>query len=183
MIFVNTNKSGARAATEQQHRDAAVGAWVIKDESVRVFGDHLVAVRKNTVMGAWTIEGAVRDDEGKVTFEVSAAPELQDMVGQPSPVEWRQGQANPVKLVETSTLRQEASEVELTPQGNRRVRLDGWSLVVYDDGRARLQAPDRDRKLIVESAFPGPKGANITVRLLDEPATANELAAELAGTI
>jgi len=166
VIIVNVNKSGARAVTDEQVREAAVGAWVLSDSSEQMFGDYLVAVRKNIVIGAWTIEGSSRDDEGKVVFEVGVAPDLGDMIGQPSPVEWRQGQANPVKLVDTKTLRQEASEVELTPQGNRRVSLDGWSLVVYPDGRARLQSPDVERKLIVESAFPGPKGGNVTVRLL-----------------
>ncbi len=167
MIIVNVNRSGARAVTDEQVREAAVGAWVLSEASEQLFGDYLLAVRKNIVIGAWAIEGSSRDHEGKVTFEVSAAPELNDMVGQASPVEWKQGQANPVKLVETKTLRQEASEVELTPQGNRRVQLDGWSLIVYADGRARLQCPDSDRKLIVESAFPGPKGGNVTVRLLE----------------
>jgi hypothetical protein len=167
MIIVNVNRSGARAVSDEQVREAAVGAWVLSETSEQLFGDYLLAVRKNIVVGAWAIEDSTRDVEGKVTFEVSAAPEVNDMVGQASPVEWKQGQANPVKLVDTRTLRQEASEVELTPQGNRRVQLDGWSLIVYADGRARLQSPDTDRKLIVESAFPGPKGANVTVRLLD----------------
>lgn len=54
-----------------------------------------------------------------------------------------------------------------SPRGDAGCGLDGWSLVVYTDGRARLQSPDSDRKLIVESAFPGPKGGNVTVRLLE----------------
>lgn len=168
MIIVNVNRSAAKAATEEQIRDAAVGAWVLSEASERAYGDYLAAVRKNVVIGVWTIEGAEWDDDGRVTFDVASAPELSDMLGQPSPVEWKQGAANPVKLVDTRTLRQEASEVELTPQGNRRVQLDGWTLVVYPDGRARLQAPDTTAKLVVESAFPGPKGANITVRLMDQ---------------
>lgn len=94
-------------------------------------------------------------EEGKVTFEVSAAPELNHMVGQTSPVEWKQGQANPVKLVETKTLRQEASKVELTPQGKRRVQLDGWTLVVYPDSRARACRP-RTRSARSSSRVPSP---------------------------
>ena len=167
MIIVNINRSGARAVTEEQIRDAAVAAWVISQSSVESFGDYLVAVRKNIVTGVWSIQDSSRDAEGKVWFQVGTAPELADMIGGSSPVEWKQGQANPIKLVETRTLRQEASEVELTPQGNRRVQLDGWSLIVYPDGRARLQSPDTDKKLIIESAFPGPKGGNVTVRLMD----------------
>lgn len=166
MIIVNVNRSGARATSDEQVREAALGVWVLSEASEQLFGDYLVAVRRNIVVGAWAITGSSRE-EGKVTFEVSAAPELNDMVGQTSPVEWKQGQANPVKLVETKTLRQEASKVELTPQGNRRVQLDGWTLVVYPDSRARLQAPDTERKIVVESAFPGPKGGNVTVRLLN----------------
>ncbi len=167
MIAVNVNRSGARAVSQQQLREAAAGAWVLSEPSLETFGDYLLAVRKNFVVGVWTIRDTYRDDEGKVSFHLEAAPEFQSLVGEPSPVEWKQGQANPVKLVNTSTLQQDASEVELTPQGNRRVLLDGWSLVVYNGDRARLTAPDSGRKLIVESAFPGPNGANVTVRLTD----------------
>lgn len=166
MIIVNVNRSAAKAATEEQVRDAAIGAWLMSEASELAYGDYLTAVRKNVVIGVWKIEGSSWDKDGRVTFDVAPAPDLSDMLGQPSPVEWKQGAANPIKLVDTRTLRQEATEVELTPQGNRRVQLDGWTLVVYPEGRARLQAPDVGKKVIVESAFPGPKGGNVTVRLM-----------------
>jgi hypothetical protein len=100
-------------------------------------------------------------------FDLGGPDAHTDLVGQPSPATWVRGAANPVKFVKTETMLPESAEVELTPQGNRRVNLDGWSLVVYGDGRARLQAPDSESKLIVESAFPGPKGGNVTGRLVD----------------
>lgn len=166
MIIVNVNKSAAKAVTEEEIRWAAEGAWLLSEASERLYGDYLVAVRKNVVIGAWKIDGSEWDADGRASFNVLPAPELADMVGQPSPVEWKQGAANPVKLVDTRTLRQESSDVEMTPQGNRRVQLDGWTLVVYPEGRARVQAPDRQMRLVVESAFPGPQGANVTVALL-----------------
>lgn len=166
VIIVNVNKSAARAVTDKDIREAAEGAWLLSEASERRYGDYLVAVRKNVVIGVWKIEGSQWDEDGRVTFDVGPAPDLADMVGQPSPVEWKQGAANPVKLVDTRTLRQESSDVEVTPQGNRRVQLDGWTLVVYPEGRARVQAPETKLRLVVESAFPGPQGANVTVALL-----------------
>ena len=58
-------------------------------------------------------------------------------------------------------------EVEESPRGNRVVRLDGWTMTLYRDGRARLSAPDADATLAVESAFPGHKGAKVTARLIE----------------
>ena len=169
MIGVNVSRSAAHLDTEEQLRWAAASSWVISDSSLNAHGDYLIAVRKNVVAGAWGIGSWDRNQDGKVTFKLGPAPELADMVGQASPVEWKQGQANPVKIIHTRTLLPESSEVEITSEGNRRVQLDGWSLVVYTDGRARLQAPGGDRRLIVESAFPGPPTGSVTVRLLSEP--------------
>src|SRR5665648_260022 len=164
MILVNINKSGAKAVTAEQIEEAAAGAWVLSEKSEEEYADVLVAVRKNTVVGVWTIEEVYRGEDSRASFTLSDAPDFADLVGQPSPVEWKQGAANPVKLVETATLQQKSSEVELTPQGNQRVRLERWTLVVYPDGRARLSPPSESR-VVVESAFPGPSGANVTVRI------------------
>lgn len=167
MILVNINKSGASAATDEQLRDAAAGAWVIAAASVSTYGDYLAAVRKNLVVGVWTITGSWLEEDGRVSFELAAAPEMTHLIGEPSPVPWKQGAANPVKLVDTATYLPPSVEVEESPRGNRVVRLDGWSMTIYRDGRARLSAPDVDAKLVVESAFPGPRGANVTVRLIE----------------
>lgn len=167
MILVNVRRTGGVAATSDQLRSAAAGDWAnISDASLERFADYLAAVRQNVVVGVWAIDGHARIDDGRVRFELVDCPPFQHMIGEPSPTTWKRGQANPVKLIDTATMAPEAAEVELTPHGNRRVTLDGWSLVVYEDGRARLQAPDRDHRLMIESAFPGPKGGNVTVRLV-----------------
>jgi hypothetical protein len=96
-------------------------------------------------------------------FALTEAPDFEHLVGQDSPVKWVQGSANPIKLLDTATLAPPSAEIEHTTQGNARVRLEGWTLVVYPDGRARVSPPGKSRVLI-ESAFPGPDGANVTLR-------------------
>lgn len=167
MILVNVRKSVAPGASPQDLREGASGDWAnISDASLETFADYLAAVRQNIVLGVWPIEGHRRAPDGRVTFELGDPDAHQDLVGARSPAVWVPGAANPVKFLKTDTMLPESAEVEMTAQGNRRVALDGWSLIVYDDGRARVQAPDSDAKLIVESAFPGPKGGNVTVRLM-----------------
>ncbi len=167
MIFVNVRKSVPPGASPEDLREGASGDWAnISESSLETFADHLAAVRQNVVLGVWPIEGHRRLPDGRVRFELGDSDAHKDLVGQPSPAVWVRGAANPVKFLETETMLPESAEVETTPQGNRRVGLDGWSLIVYDDGRARLQAPDSDLKLFVESAFPDPKGGNVTVRLV-----------------
>lgn len=105
MIIVNINVSGANAVTDDQIQDAAKGNWVISDRSVQIHADYLVAVRKNTVVGAWAIDRYDRTDGGKrVAFDLSPAPQLAHLLGEPSPEPWISGQANPVKLVDTSAV-------------------------------------------------------------------------------
>lgn len=170
MILVNVKKSGRNAATDMQLREAAAGNWVLADDTIKLYGDTLAAVRGNLVVGHWEIVGHYRvtagQDEGRVCFELGEADP--SLVGEPSPVQWVRGAANPVKIFDSEEGRQASSQIELTAQGNSRVSLLGWSLIVYPDGRARVSPPADGGKLVVESAFPGPSGANVTVRL--EPA-------------
>ena len=84
---------------EDQTRDAAAGAWPLAEKSELAYADYLVAVRTNVAVGAWRIDSSCRnDDDGRVSFHLSPAPELADMIGLHSPVVWNQGAANPVKL-------------------------------------------------------------------------------------
>lgn len=164
MILVNINRSGAKAVTAKQIEGAAQGAWVLSESSEQEYADFLVAVRKNVVVGVWKIAHVEREDDGRATFELKPTTKFKDLLGQEPPVIWTQGQANPVKLVETATMQQKSSNIEYTREGNPRVQLNGWSMIVYSDGRARISPPGNSR-VVVESAFPGPNGANVTVRL------------------
>ena len=172
VIVVTINRSGAKAVTPEQIEEVSRGAWVLSERSEQEYADVLVAVRKNVVVGVWTITGVDRvadgPDAGKAVFSVAPAPDFEYLVGQESPAVWTRGQANPIKLLETATMQQKASKVELTKAGNPRVQLDGWSMIVYpDDGRARISPPGGAR-VVVESAFPGPDGANVTVRIVPD---------------
>lgn len=161
MILVNISRSGIAAVTPQQIRDAAVRAWKVKEESLNRFGDLLVAVRSNVVVGVWKIDGWIREESGRYAFQVSDTQD-QSMIGGPSPVPWITGQANPVKYVDTTTATDQA-DVETTADGHRSVKLEGWTLVVLGGGRAQLHGPTEPAgQLIVENAG----GGNVTVRLI-----------------
>ncbi|MFE7503745.1 hypothetical protein [Promicromonospora sp. NPDC057488] len=132
----------------------------LSESSEQEYTVFLMAVRKNIVVGVWKIAHVERDDDGRATFELNPTTKFK-VSSAKTPVSWPQGQANPVKLVETATMQQKSSNIEYTREGNVRVQLNGWSMSVYSDGRARISPPG-DSRVVVEPAFPGPNGANIT---------------------
>jgi|BarGraNGADG00212_1021973.scaffolds.fasta_scaffold58503_1 hypothetical protein len=101
MIAVNIRKSGDTAATLAQVMKAASGDWVVSEGAVEEHGDVLLAVRRNTVLGAFEILSWDVVDGGRVRFELDISAEYAGLVGQPSPALWKRGQSNPVALLNT----------------------------------------------------------------------------------
>lgn len=165
MILVNISRSAATAVTAEQIREAAVRAWRVKEDSLNRYGDYLVAVRNNVVIGVWRIERWTKEeDTGRFAFHVSETDDA-SLIGQPSPVPWVTGQGNPVKYVDTAEAFGRV-EIENAPDGTRRAGVEGWTLSVHPDNSATLTAPAAiGGRLIVESANPGP-GGSVTVRVL-----------------
>ena len=104
MIIVNVNKTSPGHVV----RESAASSWLIAEWRLTRFGDYLVAVERNVVVGVFKIDGWSRDGgpKGPVTFELaemSAAP-AGLLVGDPSPDPWLAGQRWPVKYLSTEAL-------------------------------------------------------------------------------
>ncbi|WGL52129.1 hypothetical protein P5P86_19525 [Nocardioides sp. BP30] len=102
MILVNVRKSGSDAITSEQLRDAAAGDWVIAESNADAYGDVLLGVRRNVVVGAYDILGWEAVESGRIRFEVVDSEEFSGLVGAASPLKWKRGQANPVLYLDTS---------------------------------------------------------------------------------
>ena len=124
MILVNVRRSARDAVTPEQLRDAARGDWAnLTDESIDEYGDLLLAVKHNKVVGAWSIASAERLDDDRIRFELRDDPELEVWVGADSPVQWKRGQANPVALIDTDdadSRRPSTSSSRRAPASQRR---------------------------------------------------------------
>ena len=164
-VFVNVNRSAAKADSEQEIKAAAIGDWRISSLALDSRPEVLVAVLRGIVIGVWQLEGWTRQPSGRWRFMVSDALEFSSWLGRQSPVTWKQGQANPVQFGELAAL-EGGVAIKDTRAGNKRVEIDGWTLTVYPDGRARLHHTgdgQTERRLVVLSLFPRPGSGNITL--------------------
>lgn len=141
MLAVNVTASvaGTLDGRGSDVQECARRWWVISEATLKGYGDQLLAVADNRVVGVYAIRGWSRDPNAanKVVLDLDPAGEWQWLVGQDSPVTWARGQANPVRKVEAGILS------SLNDQ--RPVHLDagqGWSLDVDEDGRtATVRGP------------------------------------------
>lgn len=135
-IVVNIRRSGRDAATDTQVRDAAARAWVVADEQLERHGDVVVAVARNVVRGVYDVTAWRREPTGRVEFELTASERFAAIVGGPSPVTWRKGQANPVAFVDTATLHGSGATVTKPRRLTHRIVIETQGLA--DDDAARL---------------------------------------------
>lgn len=132
MLAVNITSSLASDPNRSGDvRACAEKWWAVADATLDSFGDELLAVANNTIVGVFGINGWKRDASAhqKVTFKLVTAPHWDWLVGQDSPVTWSRGQANPVRKVGTvlvSALRER--------QPHRIDGGHGWVLEVDPDG-------------------------------------------------
>ena len=80
------------------------GWWVISDTTLRDYADQILAVADNVIVGVFDVQQYRRADNGKVVFQLAHAPAWQWLIGQPSPITWSRGQANPVRKVGTAII-------------------------------------------------------------------------------
>jgi len=143
MLALNITAS-LRGEFDDRPRDVQSCAerwWAIADGTLAGYGDQVLAVANNVIVGVFDVRGWQRDPDAnnKIVFDLASAAEWQGLVGQDSPVIWHPGRANPVRKLGTL----------ITGELRRRRphhsdAAHGWSLHVDPDGRgATVRGPGR----------------------------------------
>ncbi len=143
MIIVHVNQTWPLVDAGRMDKDDAVlGVWPIAEDKLKTYGDVLLAVFDNTVVAAYDIEDHERDADKKVTFTGKDSKTWAHLVGQPNPGKhWgRQGDAWPVRYIDTAVVAGGDVPVQDTPEGGRAV-IDGYTFTVGADLNAVLVVP------------------------------------------
>ena len=153
MIAVHVNKTWPLVAADRMDQDNAVlGAWPIAEDKLTQYADVLLAIYDNTVVAAYDIEGHRRDEDNKVIFDGKESHAWAHLIGQPNPGKhWgRQGDAWPVRYIDTAVVAGGDVPVEDTPEGRRAV-VDDITFIVGADRNATVIIPS-GRSVTVQAA-------------------------------
>lgn len=144
-VFISADNGAARIEAGEPELDVIRGGWVCSLERAQNV-DHLIAVDADG--DVMSVHRAAFDfSEAKTTpnktynlvwFALGDAPELDFMVGNPSPVRQRR---NPVAYASTEWLLHGDATHEDTDNATRAV-VQGYVLDVDDNGDAYVTAPD-----------------------------------------
>jgi hypothetical protein len=140
VILVNINRKGQTASRPDQVKAAAEGDWVAADDTLDQYGDVLVAVRRNRVLGAYDILSWERTQHGKARFELRESEAFASLVGEESPVRWRRGQANPVAYIDTGTVDPAAATQAVTSTSTKKPRRGMHRIVIETKGLSDTDA-------------------------------------------
>ncbi|GEM_PF-6589289 len=103
-ILVNIRRSGASAADANEIMEAASGNWVVSENALDEYGDVVLAILHNRVVGAFDLLSWKEAENGRYHFELRPSEDYAALVGRDSPRQWKQGQANPVAFVDSDDL-------------------------------------------------------------------------------
>lgn len=99
-VLVNIRRSGASAVDAAEIMAAASGNWVVSVGALDEYGDVVLAVMHNRVVGAFDLLSWEDVEDGRVRFELRESEDYAALVGQDSPRLWKRGQANPIAFVD-----------------------------------------------------------------------------------
>jgi hypothetical protein len=143
MIVVHVNKTWPLVLENRMTEDDAIlGRWAIAPERMSKYGDVLAAVYENTVVAVYEITGHTRGEGNKVTFTGTSSETWKHLIGQPTPaVPWgRQGDAWPVKYVDTAVVAGGDVPVEQSGAGRRAV-LDDVVMILGENRHITVIVP------------------------------------------
>jgi hypothetical protein len=143
MIVVHVNQTWPLVeAARMDQDDAVLGVWPIAEDKLAQYGDVLLAVYDNKVVAVYDIEGHTRGEKNKVTFVGHKSQAWAHVIGQPNPAKhWgQQGDAWPLRYIDTEVITGGDVPVQETPQGQRAV-VNGITLTVGADGNATVILP------------------------------------------
>lgn len=142
MIIVNVNKTSPGYVP----RESAASEWLIAEWRLKRYGDYLVAVKHNVVVGVYKIDGWTRvaGPKSGVVFELAETDLAPGgvAVGDPSPDPWLAGQRWPVKYLATEAWVARTAERQAVSLAD--VLVPGLSVTLDGDGVVTL-AWDADR--------------------------------------
>jgi hypothetical protein len=154
VIVVNVNQTWPLVKAGTMNQDVAVlGVWPIAADKLAAYGDVLLAAFDNVVVAAYDIVDHERDpDTKKVTFEARKSEAWGHLVGQPNPGKhWgQQGDAWPVRYVDTTVVADGDVPVQDIPEGRRAV-VGGYTLTIGADSNATVLVP-AGRTVTVQTA-------------------------------
>ena len=156
MIVVHVNKTWPLVVENRMTADDAVlGRWPIAPERIKKYGgkgEVLAAVFDNTVVAVYDITGHTRGPDNKVTFDGIPSTGWAHLLGQPTPaVPWgRQGDAWPVKYVDTAVVAGGDVAIEDTPTGRRAV-LDDVVMILGENQQITVVVP-AGRTITIQTA-------------------------------
>lgn len=152
MIIVHLNKTWPYVPGRMTPEDATFGVWPIAEENLRRYGDVLLGVYDNAVVTAYDINGYTRGADKKVTFDGRPSAAWAHLIGQPTPAKpWgTQGDAWPVRFIDTAVVAGGNVPVEETTEGRRAV-IDDVVLTVGADQQVIVVVPP-GRSIIVRAA-------------------------------
>jgi hypothetical protein len=115
--------------------------WKLQEDSLQLFG----------VQASW---GTIREAE-QVLVDEGVLSDIQQ--GMPTRV---------IAIPSHDGEDTSAAPIERLRTGSQRVTLDGWTMTVLTDGRARIHhVPEPEHSLVIQALYPGPGPGNVTLRL------------------
>ncbi|MGW2542943.1 hypothetical protein ACWC5I_19245 [Kitasatospora sp. NPDC001574] len=132
-----------------------MGEWFnISDSSLAEYGDTVLGIFENTVVSAFDVTGQPhRDNEGRVTFPGTPSATWCHLIGTPNPGKpWGvRGMARPIQYLDTAVLT--GGTVEVEDDGTaRRAVVDGFTLVIDNEGSAVLSVPAGRKVTVLTNA-------------------------------
>jgi hypothetical protein len=135
MILVNISKTWPEVMIGKDTAErATLHDWAgISDESLDAYGDAILGIYRNHVVTAYDITDWERLPDNRVRFAGEVSNTWQHLIGTANPGEpWTQGQARPVKYLDTRVLTEGTVQTE-DFGGGRRAVIDGFTLSVEGD--------------------------------------------------
>jgi hypothetical protein len=161
MIVVHVNKTWPLVLENRMTADDAVlGRWPIAPERIKKYGnpgDVLAAVFDNKVVAVYEITGHTRGPDNKVTFTGTPSATWEHLIFQPTPATpWgRQGDAWPVKYVDTAVVAGGDVPVETSSAGRRAV-LGDVVMILGEDQNVTVVVP-AGRSITIQTVAAGGK--------------------------
>jgi hypothetical protein len=142
VIVVNVNKTWPHVLSGRMDaEDSVLGYWPIAEHRLQEC-DVVLASYNNVIVAAYDINGHERTEENKVAFDGEESKDWAHLIGKPTPATpWgRQGDAWPVRYIDTAVVAGGDVPVEQTPTGRRAV-IEGFTFTIGDDGNATVVLP------------------------------------------